>query len=272
MRYPQAVWKGPSPNCGGRIGAIRLGVVHIMTGTLAGTDSWFMNPSAQVSAHFGVGKTGVVHQYLDTDTVAWAEMSYNDCAISIEHEGHTGDSLTPQQIAADRALVQWLNTVHGIPVAMTTPNGHGWVGHGQLGAAGGDHLECPGTPVLAQWPQVLSGASPTPSQPTAPPQPKEVPQMYCTDPESGKVLATTPNGDLFAEPGISDLTVANLAQHSTWHAGYAESIGTNPCVGLTPWKDPNGQWGWCFITQPTSGTGGFGPYDLYHFKRTGAPA
>jgi hypothetical protein len=32
-----------------------LGVVmHTMVGNLPGTDSWFMNPSAQVSAHFGI--------------------------------------------------------------------------------------------------------------------------------------------------------------------------------------------------------------------------
>lgn len=114
----------------------------------------------------------------------------------------------------------------------------------------------------------LFSLSPAPA-PT--PTPKEVPQMYCTDPESGQVLATTPNGALFAEPGITDLTVANLEQHPTWHAGYAESIGSNPCVGITPWKDPNGRWGYCFLTQPTSGTGGFGCYDLYHFARTGTP-
>lgn len=115
---------------------------------------------------------------------------------------------------------------------------------------------------------ILFGITPSPK-----PTPKESTDMafQMTDPESGKVLATTPNGALFAEPGISDLTVANLEQHPTWHAGYAESIGSNPCVGVTPWKDPNGRWGYCFITQPTTGTGGFGPYDLYHFARTGTP-
>lgn len=43
-----------------------------MSGTLAGTDSWFRNPTAYVSAHFGVGLDGSVHQYVDLGNIAWA--------------------------------------------------------------------------------------------------------------------------------------------------------------------------------------------------------
>jgi N-acetylmuramoyl-L-alanine amidase len=43
-----------------------------MDGTLSGCDSWFNNPAAQVSAHYGVGLDGAVHQYVDLPLAAWA--------------------------------------------------------------------------------------------------------------------------------------------------------------------------------------------------------
>jgi N-acetylmuramoyl-L-alanine amidase len=43
-----------------------------MSGTLRGTDSWFRNPASQVSAHFGIGMGGEVHQYVDLGNVAWS--------------------------------------------------------------------------------------------------------------------------------------------------------------------------------------------------------
>src|SRR5205814_10677286 len=46
-------------------------VIHIMDGTLTGTDSWFNNPQAQVSAHYGIGRGGEVHQYVDEKDTAF---------------------------------------------------------------------------------------------------------------------------------------------------------------------------------------------------------
>src|SRR5258708_2913484 len=46
-------------------------VIHIMEGTLSGTDSWFQNAASSVSAHFGIGMNGEVHQYVDTENSAW---------------------------------------------------------------------------------------------------------------------------------------------------------------------------------------------------------
>lgn len=43
-----------------------------MGGTLAGTDSWFNNSASQVSAHFGAGFDGELHQYVDLGNTAWA--------------------------------------------------------------------------------------------------------------------------------------------------------------------------------------------------------
>jgi peptidoglycan hydrolase-like protein with peptidoglycan-binding domain len=170
--YPDAQWHGPVPNQGGAMGQIRLGVVHIMSGSQAGTDSWFHNPSAQVSAHFGIAKDGTVFQWVDTNTIAWAEANYNGEAISIEHEGQSGEQLTFAQAVALSKLMAWLWQTHQIPLARTSdPNGHGWIGHGELGAAGGAHPNCPGQPILDQLPTVLKAAWQIvfPPAPPAPP-------------------------------------------------------------------------------------------------------
>src|SRR5271163_203896 len=76
-------------------------VIHIMEGTLKGTDSWFNDPRAKVSAHYGIGTGGLVHQYVkeaDTafhagivDRPTWPllkpRVNPNYYTIGIEHEG-----------------------------------------------------------------------------------------------------------------------------------------------------------------------------------------
>ena len=43
-----------------------------MSGTLAGCDSWFRNGLSGVSAHYGVGLDGTIHQYVHLQDMAWA--------------------------------------------------------------------------------------------------------------------------------------------------------------------------------------------------------
>lgn len=43
-----------------------------MGGSLAGTDGWFNNPASQVSAHYGIGLDGTIHQYVKLEDGAWA--------------------------------------------------------------------------------------------------------------------------------------------------------------------------------------------------------
>ena len=59
MRYPGADWRPISGNFRRGGNTPKFMIIHIMQGTLAGSDSWFRNPAAQVSAHFGVGKDGM---------------------------------------------------------------------------------------------------------------------------------------------------------------------------------------------------------------------
>lgn len=183
LRYPESTWRGTVPNMGGTLVDPPLIVVHVMQGTLEGTDSWFHNPSAEVSAHFGVGRDGTVYQWVLLDRVAWAEANYNEAAISIEHEGFSSsvalsaaavdelapatramyedrhNGLTQAQLTSSGKLIHWLATEiakeRGIPFAdvfrRTNKPTVGVIGHGELGVPGGDHPDCPGSVIMDQF-------------------------------------------------------------------------------------------------------------------------
>lgn len=108
----------------------RVAIVdHIMQGNLNGSFARFNNPKEQVSAHFGVGKSGEVRQWVPMNCSAWGngiledgcdltipwiaecwknrgnqEFNPNRRTISIEHEGNSGDELTPAQYEATLEL------------------------------------------------------------------------------------------------------------------------------------------------------------------------
>ncbi len=267
-RYPAAQWV-PSPNVGGPIGAVRLGVIHLMGGTLDGTDSWFAQPASQVSAHFGVGRTGAVHQYVDTSQTAWAEAAYNPVAISIEHEGVPGDSLTSAQIAADIDLIRWVHATHRIPIVRAaSPADSGWLGHCDLGVAGGNHPFCPGGPILGQLPALLAAAADT--QPVPPP-PAAAPiggNMILRDPATGGYWVTNPAGavDCFNSQGVPDGTGAppflgGFTNHPEFNAGAGTANGA--CIGIA--VAPDG--GYYLVAAGSAGVPAF-----YHFDAAGSLA
>jgi hypothetical protein len=170
VRYPRAKFVAANEsNIGGYLnpGAVSMFVVHIAQGNnQSGCDAWFQDPAAQVSAHFSVSRMGVVHQYVDLDRQAWAEENYNDMAISIEHMGYSGDKLTWLQLRASVRLLRWLHEVFpAVPaVRVGSPSSRGVIGHGELGVPGGDHPDCPGTPVLYQFNVALRPHQPTSSK------------------------------------------------------------------------------------------------------------
>lgn len=106
---PAPIWKG-SPNFWpGRPGPPIAIVIHTMSGTLAGTDSWFGQSVSQVSAHTGVGLQAQRHRYVDFHDRAWAngiiepgnkwastgqQGNPNDWTLSIETEDN-GVATTP---------------------------------------------------------------------------------------------------------------------------------------------------------------------------------
>jgi N-acetylmuramoyl-L-alanine amidase len=95
-------------------------VVHIMDGSLAGTDSWFNNPAAKVSAHYGIGKRGDVHQYVEerdtafhagvVTTPRFQELSAqrrtgpNSFSVGLEHEGTSTSDWTEDMYRASSEL------------------------------------------------------------------------------------------------------------------------------------------------------------------------
>jgi N-acetylmuramoyl-L-alanine amidase len=115
-----------SPNfTSGRFGYnVEAIVIHIMEGTLAGTDNWFANPKSQVSAHFGIGFNGLIHQYVNEQDCAWHAgricnpswqllkklpsgkfVNPNYYTIGIEHEGNESSEWTDQMYQSSGELI-----------------------------------------------------------------------------------------------------------------------------------------------------------------------
>jgi hypothetical protein len=157
---PGATWR-PIPvnytNNGQR--EVRGVVVHIMAGTLSGTDSWFRNPKAQASSHFGTGKAGALYQWVDTADRAWAQANGNPAWISVENEGKGGDTLTSAQLDRVAEVLAWAHTTYGVPLQVThSVNGQGLGYHAMGGASWGGHTSCPGTRIVAQLDDIVSRA------------------------------------------------------------------------------------------------------------------
>lgn len=83
-------WIGSPNHYSGRNGyQVTHITLHIMAGFLAGTDATFLNSSSQASAHYGIGSSGEIHQYVSESDGSWSDANYesNNTTISIEHEG-----------------------------------------------------------------------------------------------------------------------------------------------------------------------------------------
>jgi LysM repeat protein len=134
-------------------------ILHIMQGSLDGSDSWFRNTISQASAHFGVGKKGAIYQWVDTDDRAWAQAAGNRNWLSIEHEGYAGDTLTAPQLAATAKIVAWAQQIYKFPLQATdstSGKGVGW--HGMGGSLWGGHTGCPGDPIKNQRAAIIAAA------------------------------------------------------------------------------------------------------------------
>lgn len=118
-------------------------VIHVMDGTLSGTDSWFANPKSAVSAHYGVGKNGEIHNYVDEENTAWhagrinapswklikqtANRNYvnpNCYTIGIEHEGTDDSDWTDAMYQSSGDLIAQLAAKWNIPIDRQHIIGH----------------------------------------------------------------------------------------------------------------------------------------------------
>ncbi len=113
-------------------------VIHIMDGTLPGTDSWFANPTSQVSAHYGIGKSGEVHQYVQENDAAWhagrvdapvwklirPNVNPNLYTIGIEHEGKPDEGWTEAMKQSSATLIREICQRWQIPIDRDHVVGH----------------------------------------------------------------------------------------------------------------------------------------------------
>lgn len=130
----------PSPNFWKGRGSHKpeLIVIHVMDGTLAGTDSWFASTQSQVSAHYSVGKNGEVHQHVQELDTAWHAgrvlnptftlhkpgVNPNLYTIGIEHEGKADTLWSDAMKKASAELVKDICTRHNIPIDRQHIIGH----------------------------------------------------------------------------------------------------------------------------------------------------
>lgn len=143
-------------------------VCHTAQGTLGGEDTWVLNPAAQASANFMVGRDGAIHGYIDPDgsdspyangkmqredaavDALYAASGYrnpNDWTVSIEHDdqGHPGLALTAAQLDASAHLAAYYMERYGIPL-----DDNHVLGHYEFDNV--DRAGCPGW-TAAQWQQ-----------------------------------------------------------------------------------------------------------------------
>lgn len=135
----------PSPNftTGRKIYKPEAVVIHIMEGSLSGTDSWFKSPVSNVSAHYGIGNTGEVHQYVDETNTAWHAgrvnapswklikpsdsglfINPNFYTTGIEHEGNEDSEWTNSMYNSSSEMVRSICSRWNIPIDRDHVIGH----------------------------------------------------------------------------------------------------------------------------------------------------
>lgn len=156
-----ADWIGPTPNRdAGEMGEVLGLCMHVDEGTEAGSESWERNASAQVSSTFMQPKTGRPRQMVDTADKAWAQMAGNTNYLSMEFEGNSGDSLTPDQIQGAAVVLAKMHQVYGVPLQLAnSPGDKGLIYHAAGGDAWGGHPDCPGAPIIAARPAIIQRAA-----------------------------------------------------------------------------------------------------------------
>lgn len=151
----------PCPNGSWGSGAMMGVLMHTMVGDLPGTVSWFNNPQAQASAHFGIAENGEIWQFgpVGKGWMAWHAAAANLAWYGIEHAdgGYPNRLLTPAQITASAQLVECLSAFAGFPLHVSdspSVQGYGW--HGMGGDAFGGHPDCPGDVRKAQRGEIIA--------------------------------------------------------------------------------------------------------------------
>lgn len=267
--FPGARWE-PVPSHSGPMSEHLGPIEHVQVGN-GDCYGEFDNPGNQASSTLWFPKVGTHVQYVDGDLIAWTQAAGNDSYNGWEFEGYPNEPLNQNQILnAARCYVAG-HAQYGWPLVLAEAPGQpgfGW--HGMGGAAWGGHYDCPGDVRKPQRLAILYIASLVINPPAPAPAPTTEDLMFvATDQASGKLIGTDANGDFYGDSYNPPIVQVGLNQHPEWKAGEAESAGQNPCIGIVSEKDADGTWGYTYITAPTSGKGGWGPYNRYHINRNG---
>jgi N-acetylmuramoyl-L-alanine amidase len=105
-------------------------VIHIIVGSLESAGLTFGDARSSVSAHYGVGKSGRVHQFVEEPDTAFhagivvrptwrliePRVNPNFYTIGIEHEGQPQDVWPDEQYQASAALVREIGARWQIPL------------------------------------------------------------------------------------------------------------------------------------------------------------
>lgn len=112
-----AVWRGSPNHYNGRNGyAVDHITLHIMVGSLSGTDTCFRDPTFGAASHYGVGSDGLIYQWVDESNGSWADANMaSDCSgVTIEHAGGLASiPVTEQEIEASARLCADIARRHG---------------------------------------------------------------------------------------------------------------------------------------------------------------
>ncbi|MCA2977258.1 MAG: N-acetylmuramoyl-L-alanine amidase [Myxococcaceae bacterium] len=126
--YPGRATYVQSPHYSSGRSTYEFVVIHTMQGSYAGSRSWFLNPSSNVSAHYLVRSSdGEVTQMVAHGDTAWHAQCYNGRSIGIEHEGFVQDPArwyTDAMYVESAKLTRYIADRHGIPKDRTHIIGH----------------------------------------------------------------------------------------------------------------------------------------------------
>lgn len=146
-------------------------VIHIMDGTLVGTDSWFASTVSKVSAHYGIGKSGEVHQYVKETDTAWHAgrvsnptfklykpgVNPNSYSVAIEHEGTATTEWTPEMKRVSAALIREVALRWNIPLDRDHIVGHYQIFSGKPDCPAKDKAIIDELIALAKGPSLAEG-------------------------------------------------------------------------------------------------------------------
>ena len=118
-------------------------VIHIMEGSLSGTDSWFQSTKSQVSAHYGIGINGDIHQYVLEENSAWHAgrvnaptwtlikpagdgkyINPNFYTVGIEHEGDENTVWSNETYNSSSSMIREIANRWNIPLDRQHIVGH----------------------------------------------------------------------------------------------------------------------------------------------------